>query len=156
DLLLPHERRVRESRSDRGARPAHRRDRSDGCHDRTSRPLGTQGQRSTARPARVLTRSGAAGPAPARGPRAVSPAARILSRALHVSSARSTLAPAHTRLMYRAVHADRAGRVIVSDYAAAAFDGAATVPFADALPLPSGATVLHVEREAETLDKSGR
>ena len=58
--------------------------------------------------------------------------------------------------MYRAVHADRAGRVIVSDYAAAAFDGAATVPFADALPLPSGASVLHVEREAETLDKSGR
>jgi hypothetical protein len=58
--------------------------------------------------------------------------------------------------MYRAVHADRAGRVIVSDYAAAAFDGAATVPFADALPLPSGATVLHVEREAETLDKFGR
>src|SRR6185503_19966785 len=73
-----------------------------------------------------------------------------------VSSARSTLAPAHTPCMYRAVHADRAGRVIVSDYAAAAFDGAATVPFADALALPSGASVLHIEREAETLDKSGR
>jgi pyruvate-formate lyase-activating enzyme len=58
--------------------------------------------------------------------------------------------------MYRAVHADRAGRVIVSDYAAAAFDGAATVPFSDAVPLPSGATVLHVEREAETLDRTGR
>ena len=58
--------------------------------------------------------------------------------------------------MYRAVHADRAGRVIVSDYAAAAFDGAATVPFSDALPLPSGATVLHIEREAETIDKAGR
>ena len=58
--------------------------------------------------------------------------------------------------MYRAVHADRAGRVIVSDYAAAAFDGAATVPFSDAVRLPTGATVLHVEREAETLDRSGR
>ncbi len=58
--------------------------------------------------------------------------------------------------MYRAVHADRAGRVIVSDYAAAGFDGAATVPFSDAVRLPTGATVLHVEREAETLDRSGR
>jgi pyruvate-formate lyase-activating enzyme len=58
--------------------------------------------------------------------------------------------------VYRAVHADRAGRIIVSDHAAAAFDGAATVPFSDATRLPSGATVLHVEREAETLDRSGR
>jgi len=58
--------------------------------------------------------------------------------------------------VYRAVHADRAGRIIVSDHAAAAFDGAATVPFADAVPLPTGATVLHVEREAETLDRSAR
>jgi pyruvate-formate lyase-activating enzyme len=58
--------------------------------------------------------------------------------------------------VYRAVHADRAGRIIVSDHAAAAFDGVATVPFADALPLPSGATVTHLEREAETLDRSGR
>jgi len=58
--------------------------------------------------------------------------------------------------VYRAVHADRAGRVIVSDYAAAGFDGSATVPFADAVRLPTGATVLHVEREAETLDRSGR
>jgi len=58
--------------------------------------------------------------------------------------------------VYRAVHADRAGRVIVSDYAAAGFDGAATVPFADPIRLPTGATVLHVEREAETLDRSGR
>ncbi|MGH2492931.1 MAG: radical SAM protein, partial [Candidatus Limnocylindria bacterium] len=32
----------------------------------------------------------------------------------------------------------------------------ATVPFSDALPLPSGATVLHLEREAETLDRSAR
>ncbi|TME76325.1 MAG: radical SAM protein [Chloroflexi bacterium] len=58
--------------------------------------------------------------------------------------------------MYRAVHADRAGRVIVSDYAAAGFDGASTVPFADPVRLPTGATVLHIEREAETLDRSGR
>ena len=58
--------------------------------------------------------------------------------------------------MYRAVHADRAGRIIVSDHAAAAFDGTATVPFSDAIRLPNGATVLHIEREAETLDRSGR
>jgi len=58
--------------------------------------------------------------------------------------------------VYRAVHADRAGRVIVSDYAAAGFDGAATVPFADPVRLPTGATVLHIEREAETVDRSGR
>ncbi len=44
----------------------------------------------------------------------------------------------------------------MSDHAAAAFDGVATVPFSDAVPLPSGATVLHLEREAETLDRSGR
>ncbi|MDP9252003.1 MAG: hypothetical protein M3O80_03270, partial [Chloroflexota bacterium] len=58
--------------------------------------------------------------------------------------------------MYRAVHADRAGRIIVSDHAAAAFDGVATVPFGDAVRLPSGASVMHLEREAETLDRSGR
>ena len=66
------------------------------------------------------------------------------------------LAPAHTRYVYRAVHADRAGRIIVSDHAAAAFDGAAVVPFSDPVPLPAGATVLHIEREAETLDRAGR
>ena len=43
----------------------------------------------------------------------------------------------------------------MSDYAAAAFDGVATVPFADAVRLPSGASVTHIEREAETLDRSG-
>jgi len=58
--------------------------------------------------------------------------------------------------VYRAVHADRAGRIIVSDHAAAAFDGAETVPFSDPVSLPSGATVTHLEREAETLDRSGR
>ncbi len=30
------------------------------------------------------------------------------------------------------------------------------MPFADPIRLPTGATVLHVEREAETLDRSGR
>jgi len=44
----------------------------------------------------------------------------------------------------------------VSDHAAAAFDGAATVPFSDAVRLPTGATVTHIEREAETLDRSAR
>lgn len=44
----------------------------------------------------------------------------------------------------------------MSDHAAAAFDGVATVPFSDAVTLPTGATVLHVEREAETLDRSAR
>ncbi len=44
----------------------------------------------------------------------------------------------------------------MSDHAAAAFDGAATVPFSDAVKLPAGATVLHLEREAETLDRSAR
>ena len=44
----------------------------------------------------------------------------------------------------------------MSDHAAAAFDGTATVPFSDAIRLPNGATVLHIEREAETLDRSGR
>jgi pyruvate-formate lyase-activating enzyme len=58
--------------------------------------------------------------------------------------------------VYRAVHADRAGRIIVSDHAAAAFDGVATVPFSDAIKLPGGATVMHLEREAETLDRSAR
>ena len=44
----------------------------------------------------------------------------------------------------------------MSDHEAAAFDGVATVPFANAVPLPPGATVLHIEREAETLDRSLR
>ena len=44
----------------------------------------------------------------------------------------------------------------MSDHAAAAFDGTATVPFSDAVRLPTGASVTHVEREAETLDRSAR
>ena len=44
----------------------------------------------------------------------------------------------------------------MSDHAAAAFDGGASVPFADAIPLPAGAAVQHLERDAETLDRTGR
>ena len=44
----------------------------------------------------------------------------------------------------------------MSDHAAAAFDGDATVPFSDPVRLPTGATVTHIEREAETLDRSAR
>jgi pyruvate-formate lyase-activating enzyme len=69
---------------------------------------------------------------------------------------RSERLSTHTPYVYRAVHADRAGRVIVSDHAAAAFDGSATVPFSDAVRLPAGASVMHLEREAETLDRSAR
>lgn len=54
------------------------------------------------------------------------------------------------------MHADRSGRVIVSDQAAAAFDGAATIPFADALRLPTDTTVVPIDREAMTLDRAGR
>ena len=58
--------------------------------------------------------------------------------------------------MYRAVFADRSGRVIVSDNAAAAFDGVDAVAFADPLPLPPDALVTPMEREAITLDRAGR
>src|SRR5438270_6583253 len=58
--------------------------------------------------------------------------------------------------MYRAVHADRSGRIIVTDHPALAFDGARHVPFADVLPLPSAATVVPVAREAYAAERSGR
>src|SRR5438045_1871144 len=58
--------------------------------------------------------------------------------------------------MYRAVHADRSGRIIVTDYPAIAFDGARHVPFADALPLPPDASVVPVPREALAAERSGR
>ena len=45
DLLLPHELRLRDTGTDRGARPAHRRDRHDRRNDRSSRPLGSEAQR---------------------------------------------------------------------------------------------------------------
>lgn len=58
--------------------------------------------------------------------------------------------------MYRAVHADRSGRILVTDHAALAFDGARAVPFADGLPLPPDASVISVDREAVAATRSGR
>lgn len=58
--------------------------------------------------------------------------------------------------MLRAVHADRSGRILVTDHPALAFDGARHVPFADAIALPPDATVVPVEREALASERSGR
>jgi pyruvate-formate lyase-activating enzyme len=59
--------------------------------------------------------------------------------------------------MFSAVHSDRSGRVVASDYGAAIFDGAATRPFADAVPLPAGAELVTlVDRQAIGFDRSGR
>lgn len=58
--------------------------------------------------------------------------------------------------MYRAVHADRSGRIIVTDHPALAFDGARLVPFTDAIPLPVDAIVMPIEREALGAERSGK
>ncbi|HUQ41802.1 MAG TPA: hypothetical protein VM052_04795 [Candidatus Limnocylindrales bacterium] len=58
--------------------------------------------------------------------------------------------------MYRAVHADRSGRILVADHPALAFDGVRTVPFVDAIPLPADAQVVAIEREALASERSGR
>ncbi len=58
--------------------------------------------------------------------------------------------------MFRAVHADRGGRILVTDHSALAFDGARHVPFADAIPLPPDAVVVPLERDAYASEKSGR
>lgn len=58
--------------------------------------------------------------------------------------------------MLRAVHADRSGRIIVTDHPALAFDGAKGVPLSDAIPLPADATVIAVAREALASERSGR
>lgn len=58
--------------------------------------------------------------------------------------------------MLRAVHADRSGRILVTDHPALAFDGGKGVPFADAIPLPADATVIAVAREALASERSGR
>lgn len=59
--------------------------------------------------------------------------------------------------MLSAVHSDRSGRVFVSaDYGAAGFDGASDAPLADTIPLPDGARVVPIEREARGVDRSGR
>jgi len=58
--------------------------------------------------------------------------------------------------MYRAVHADRGGRILVTDHPALAFDGARHVPFADALALPPDTAVVPIDREAFASERSGR
>jgi pyruvate-formate lyase-activating enzyme len=58
--------------------------------------------------------------------------------------------------MYRAVHADRSGRILVADHPALAFDGTRTVPFEHAIPLPPDAEVFPIEREALASERSGR
>jgi pyruvate-formate lyase-activating enzyme len=58
--------------------------------------------------------------------------------------------------MYRAVHADRGGRILVADHAALAFDGARFVPLRDALPLPPDAVVVPIEREGLASERSGK
>lgn len=59
--------------------------------------------------------------------------------------------------MFSAVHSDRSGRVYVSaDWGACAFDGARTLELDTAIPLPDGATLVPLAREAEGLDRLGR
>jgi len=58
--------------------------------------------------------------------------------------------------MYRAIHADRGGRILVADHAALAFDGARFVPLADAIPLPPDAVVVPIEREGLASERSGK
>jgi pyruvate-formate lyase-activating enzyme len=58
--------------------------------------------------------------------------------------------------MYRAVHADRGGRILVADHGALAFDGARMVPFASGIPLPADAVVIAVEREGLAAERSGK
>jgi len=56
-----------------------------------------------------------------------------------------------------AVHSDRSGRVVVAaDWGAAAFDGNATGPLHEAMPLPAQAMIVPLPgREAEGLDRQG-
>ncbi|HEU5288517.1 MAG TPA: hypothetical protein VFV20_08950, partial [Candidatus Limnocylindria bacterium] len=58
--------------------------------------------------------------------------------------------------MYRAVHADRGGRILVTDHPAYAFDGVRPVPLTDALPLPADASVVAIEREGIASERSGK
>ena len=58
--------------------------------------------------------------------------------------------------MFRAVHADRSGRILVTDHPALAFDGARHVGFADAMPLPDDAVVVPIDREAFAAERSGK
>ena len=59
--------------------------------------------------------------------------------------------------MFAAVHSDRSGRIYVSaDWGACAFDGSRTFEIDTAIPLPEGATLVPLAREAEGLDRMGR
>jgi pyruvate-formate lyase-activating enzyme len=58
--------------------------------------------------------------------------------------------------VYRAVHADRSGRILVADHPALAYDGVKTVPFPEGLKLPPDTPVVAVEREALASERSGR
>ena len=58
--------------------------------------------------------------------------------------------------MYRAVHADRSGRILVADHPALAYDGVRTVPLEHAIPLPPDAEIFPIEREALASERSGR
>lgn len=60
--------------------------------------------------------------------------------------------------MFSAVHSDRSGRLIVAtNHEAATFDGVATRPLADPIPLPASALVVPLPgRAAVGLDRSGR
>jgi pyruvate-formate lyase-activating enzyme len=59
-------------------------------------------------------------------------------------------------LVYRAVHADRSGRILVADHPALVFDGIKHVPLTEAIPLPGDTPVVGVEREALASERSGR
>jgi pyruvate-formate lyase-activating enzyme len=58
--------------------------------------------------------------------------------------------------VYRAVHADRSGRILIADHPALAFDGVKTLPFPAGIPLPADTPVVAIEREALASEKSGR
>ncbi len=58
--------------------------------------------------------------------------------------------------MYASVHTDRSGRVFVSDdHTAAGMDGTEATPFGEAIPLPPGAEVVPIERDAVGFGRDG-
>lgn len=59
--------------------------------------------------------------------------------------------------MYASVHTDRSGRVFVSDdHRAAGSDGSNDVLLTGAIPLPEGARLVPLERDAEAFGRDGR
>lgn len=58
--------------------------------------------------------------------------------------------------MYRAVHADRGGRILVTDHPALTFDGVRMVPFAHGIPLPPDTEVVPLERDGLASERSGK